>query len=589
MVVITCGICFNLLSEPVTWPCSHSFCQSCVKAQIDAVRSEQLDEDGTTAFSCPMCNVAHSIHREDLRGMVNDLLANRIAAMTKGVDGTLFCQWCEDVAATVHCTECPYVLCHDCNVAVHKNSAKRSHNPAPLQDPRAAKSISKKCPIRHHEEYKLDFYCTRCEELCCAYCLQMGPHHMHENVVVAKAAHEARQRMGRDVEALTNTKNRMENQAHDMNRCCAQYQETYDNVESLISDRFAAFHQQLAQKELEVRNQLQTLRESGDSGLADARTKYLAKLNAINEAVLQFRRLQHGGADYEVLENRALMSNHVKGDVPVVSGGVFRVSDLGDLHLTGLGISLDLSTAMPQPTPQSSAVNPTRSGMYGAPATAAPQSVPRTHSMQPSNGFGSNQSGTPYAAVSQTPSVVRQPSSSVVHQPPSSTAFQQHAPTHLTFIPDRDVPMVELRDGTQMQCAQNASVPQIGIRANETFEALRQMSGGAKIVSWRVRLDNVNDSKLGVVESASDEPKGFYWKPMKAGQHDGEVGRPAPALRNVAACRRGDVVTFGYDTTTGVLTLAVNDIEYGAVLLDVPIHFAPCFIFRPGETMTVIQ
>ena len=542
-----------------------------------------MEEDGGTAFSCPMCNVAHSVHREDLRGMVNDQLANKVAAMTKGVDGTLYCQWCEDVPATTHCTECPYVLCHDCNTAVHKNSAKRSHNPVPLQDPRAAKSISKKCPIRHHEEYKLDFYCTRCEELCCAYCLQMGPHHMHENVVVAKAAHEARQRMGRDVEALTNTKNRMENQAHDMNRVCAQYQETYDNVESLVSDRFAAFHQQLAQRELEVRNQLQTLRESGDSGLADARTKYLAKLNAINEAVLQFRRLQHGGADYEVLENRALVSNHVKGDVPVVSGGVFKVNDLGDLHLTGLGISLDLNAAQPTSaaTPQSSNINQTRSGLQ-----TAPQSVPRTQSVQ-----NSYPQSTPYSGqqdVARTPSSYSNQQSMPMARQPSATP-PANAVARLSFIPDRDVPMVEIRDGMQMQCAQNASVPQIGIRANETFDTLRQSLGGAKVVSWRVKLDNVYDSKLGVVESASDEPKGFYWRPMKAGQFDGEVGRPAPALRNLPACQRGDIVTFGYDTVTGVLSLSINQNDFGAILLDVPSHFAPCFIFRPGESMTVVQ
>lgn len=548
MTAVTCGICFGMLTEPVTLQCAHSYCLNCIRAQME---QGNVAEGG---FTCPMCNMGHDFHRDDLRSMVNNDLAARVLNLTRGTDNGLTCQWCEEVPATLHCQDCPYVLCQDCNVAVHKNSSKRSHRAVPLQDAKAARSITKKCPIPKHEEYKLDFYCTRCEELCCAYCLQVGPHHLHENVIMTRAANEARQRMGRDLDAMGHTKNRIENQAHDLNRMCAQYQETYDNVESLVTDRFAAFHQQLAQKELEVRSQLQALRESGDTTLASVRQQYLTRLNAVNEAVLQYRRLQHGGADYEVLENRALVSSQLRGDVPQISGGAFRVNDLGDLHVSGLSLALDLSAMHPEAG---------RNPAHNQSMATAHVNASRTGSEAPKASVARQASLAPHAA--------------------------QPVPVQLTFSPDRDVAITPMRDGSiTMQCTPNASVTQIGIRANEAFDYLRQHTRDLPI-QWRIRLDNVGESKIGIVDkSATDEPDGFYWKPMRLGAVDGTAGRPGPGLRDLPQCRRGDVITFVVDPRQRTLSCSVNNADFGVIVNEVPLRYCPCLIFRPGDAFTVL-
>lgn len=547
MATVTCGICFGLLAEPVTLQCAHSYCLNCVRAQMEQGNAVE------GGFTCPMCNMAHDLHRDDLRGMVNNDLATRVMNLTRGQDNGLTCQWCEEVPATLHCPDCPYVLCQECNVAVHKNSSKRSHRAVPLQDAKAARAITKKCPHPKHEEYKLDFYCTRCEELCCAYCLQVGPHHQHENIIMTRAANEARQRMGRDLDAMGHTKNRIENQAHDLNRLCAQYQETYDNVESLITDRFAAFHQQLAQKELEVRSQLQSLRESGDGTLASVRQQYLTRLNAVNEAVLQYRRLQHGGADYEVLENRALVSSQLRGDVPQISGGAFRVNDLGDLHVSGLSLALDLSTASPD------------LGRVPASVNQSVANHSRTGSQIPSNSVARQ--------VSQIPVMAAAP-----------------IPVQLTFTPDRDVTMTPHRDGSiTMQCSPNATLKQIGIRANEVFDFLRQHTRDQPF-QWRIRLDNINEfSKIGIVDKlANEEPDGFYWKPLRQGAVDGTAGRPGPGIRDLPQCRRGDIITFIIDPRQCTLSTAINGNDYGVIVTDVPMQYCACLILRPGDTFTVL-
>ncbi|KEG15618.1 zinc finger protein [Trypanosoma grayi] len=547
---ITCGLCFNVLSKPSTFECQHSYCTDCVRAKMESQNSN--------GFVCPLCNVLHAgVTVRNLQNYADAVRANHVKMMADGADGKLMCQWCEDIPAVMQCNECMSVYCTDCNAAVHKSAAKRGHMTGKIGDPQTLRGIQKRCNIRGHEEYRAEFYCVQCEEMCCAYCLQVGPHKSHENIGISQAAAEIRQRMSRDVAVITQTKARLESQASELNRVTTQYFNSYDDIENIITERFNYFKQQLMQREVEVRRKLATLRESGDASLTSSRKLYLVKLNSLNEAMLRFQRVQHGGTDYDVLESRSVMYSHLKTEVPAVMGSGFKLSDLGDMVITGLELALDMQTLHSAEPPKNGAAPPML--LNELPPTGL-------STRQPSEAKNGN----------------RRPSVS-----------QPEAPLRLTFPVDDDVEAIVKEDGVLLRCVARGGngKTQIGVRSKEVMETVvRFFPEDGGFVTWRIRLEDISESFVGVVEKTDLPaiPEGFYWRPTRSGTVDGQIGRPTQLIQRLPVCRNGDVISFTYDVQKELLRVSVNGGDRIVVVTNLHPRIAACFIFYPGEALTVL-
>ncbi|XP_013808524.2 E3 ubiquitin/ISG15 ligase TRIM25 [Apteryx mantelli] len=162
---LTCSICLCLFSNPVTVPCGHNFCASCL--ELVWARSEQ-------GFSCPQCRASFPgrpvLHKNTvLCRVVEQLQGGSAKAEEEAVGcgaaaGPVPCDSCLQAPAAKTCLTCMASFCLE-HLRPHQDSpAFRDHQLCPpLQDLQ-----QRKCG--DHNKL-LEFFCREHATCICSTCL----------------------------------------------------------------------------------------------------------------------------------------------------------------------------------------------------------------------------------------------------------------------------------------------------------------------------------------------------------------------------------------------------------------------------------
>ncbi|XP_068118302.1 E3 ubiquitin/ISG15 ligase TRIM25-like [Hyperolius riggenbachi] len=231
---VKCCICLEIFKDPVSLPCGHNFCRSC----ITQTWKNQDDRES----SCPEC-MRRYINRPVLQ--VNTRLRNIAEAFQHEANQpNITCTYCIDSpsAAIKSCLRCEASLC-DRHLKVHSKSPEHV-----LCDP-TADLESRKC-TKHGKI--LEYYCQEESIGICESCKQQNKHRGHRIRTLKEESKKRKQKYQHTLEKLTKRREVAEKKIQSLQNHKVQV----EGKARVVADKVALLFKKLRRQQDDLENQV---------------------------------------------------------------------------------------------------------------------------------------------------------------------------------------------------------------------------------------------------------------------------------------------------------------------------------------------
>ncbi|XP_023202725.1 tripartite motif-containing protein 16-like [Xiphophorus maculatus] len=285
----SCSICWDLLKDPVTVPCGHSYCMNCIKDHWDG-------EDERRNHSCPQCRETF-IPRPILKK--NFMLAELVEDMKKAGLQAAPAAHCyagpEDVACDV-CTGRKIKAVKSCLVCLvsYCQSHVQPHYEVPTLQKHKLGDPSKKlqdniCP--HHEEV-MRIFCRTDQQCICYLCL-MDEHKDHETVPAAAERAEKQKKLQ---ESRQQIQQRIQDQEKDVKLLQQEVEAINVSADKAVEDSekiFTELIHLLQERSSDVKQQIRSQQETEVSRVKDVQEKLEQEITELKRKDAELEQLSH--------------------------------------------------------------------------------------------------------------------------------------------------------------------------------------------------------------------------------------------------------------------------------------------------------
>ncbi|XP_059391450.1 tripartite motif-containing protein 16-like [Carassius carassius] len=186
-----CPVCLDLLKDPVTIQCGHSYCKSCITDRWD-------QEDQMRVYSCPQCRQTFSPRPALARNTVLAELVVKLKKTKRPAD-------CDAGAGDVQCDVCTgrkykavksCLICQESYCETHFNRHEEFYSRKPHKVIEATGRLQEMICQKH--EKHLEMYCITDQQCICELCTKYE--HKNHNTVSAAAQRTEKQKQLKEMQ-----------------------------------------------------------------------------------------------------------------------------------------------------------------------------------------------------------------------------------------------------------------------------------------------------------------------------------------------------------------------------------------------------
>ncbi|XP_047188191.1 tripartite motif-containing protein 16-like isoform X2 [Scophthalmus maximus] len=294
-----CSVCLDLLTDPVTIPCGHSYCMSCIETHWDK-------EDEKRIYSCPQCR--QTFTPRPVLGK-NIMLADLVEELKKtglqAAPADHCCAGAEDVACDF-CTGRKLKAVKSCLVCLASYCEKhlQPHYDVPLLkkhklvDP--TNKLQENICSRHDEVMKM--FC-RTDQQCICYLCSVDEHKGHDTVSAAAERTERQRELELSRQQI---QQRVQDREKDVKLLQQDLEAVNGSADKAVEDSEKIFTEMIRlveKRSSDVKQQIRSQQETEVSRVKDLQEKLEQEITELKRKDAELKQLSHTEDHNQFLHN----------------------------------------------------------------------------------------------------------------------------------------------------------------------------------------------------------------------------------------------------------------------------------------------
>ncbi|XP_030290634.1 tripartite motif-containing protein 16-like [Sparus aurata] len=301
---ISCPICLDLLKDPVTTPCGHSYCKKCINDHWDT-------EDEKRIYSCPQCRKSFTQRPELLKSTMLAVLVEELKKTGLQAAPADHCYaGPEDVACDV-CTgrklravkSCLVCLASYCEKHLQPHYESPTFKKHKLVEP--SEKLQENICSRHGEVLK--FFCRNDQQCICCLC-SVEEHKGHDTV---SAAAERTERQRELEGSRHNIQQRIQDREEDVKLLQQEVEAINGSADKAVEHSEKIFTQLIRlmeKRRSDVKQQVRSQQETEVSRVKELQEKLEQEITELKRKDAELKKLSHTEDHTQFLHNYPSLS-----------------------------------------------------------------------------------------------------------------------------------------------------------------------------------------------------------------------------------------------------------------------------------------